>query len=372
MKIAINLLPYASYQGIEIYTANLITALAKEFPGDKFVLIKSPSSPAFFDIQAPNVSEYMVPISASRKSRLALAQQLSMRRAIKETGADMLFCTSPAAPYFIKNKVVTIHDCAYDRFPEFANLPSKWYFKSMFYAAKYFSRGVITVSAFSKHELVDLYGFSPDRVHAVHSALPELPAVTDELRAAMRAKFGVERERYFFYVGNTRPRKNLLGLLKAFAQSSVRNEYRLVLAGKIDTRFLDVAREVEGLGLGDRVVQAGFVTDEEKVALYKDAAALAFPSLYEGFGFPVLEAQSLGVPVITSNTSSLPEVGGEGAALYVDPHDTSAIARAMETVVTDAPLRASLVAAGRENVKRFSWDKAARETMAVLREAAGK
>ena len=146
MKIAVNLLSYASYQGIEVYSVNLISALAKNFPEDQFVLIKNPFSPKFFNISAPNVSEYIVPVSAPRKHLLALAQQVEVGKAMKKTGADVLFCTSPAAPFFLKNKVVTIHDCAYDRFPEFANLASKLYFKAMFYAAKYFSQGVITVS----------------------------------------------------------------------------------------------------------------------------------------------------------------------------------------------------------------------------------
>ena len=370
MKIAINLLSYVRYQGIEVYTVNLIAALAKNFPEDQFVLIKNPFSPAFFNISAPNVSEYIVPVPAPRKHLLAIAQQLEIGRAMKKTGADVLFCTSPAAPFFLKNKVVTIHDCAYDRFPEFANLPSKLYFKAMFYAAKYFSRGVITVSGFSRKELIDLYGFSPERVHAVYSALPELPSVSESVERATLEKFGLHRGGYFLYVGNTRPRKNILGLLKAYALFAKSEAYQLVLVGKTDTRFLNIAAEIKKLGIMRGVVQTGFVSDEEKAALYRGSAALAFPSFYEGFGFPVLEAQSLGVPVITSNTSSLPEIGGSGA-LYVDPYRPEDIAAAMEKIAADGHVREELVHEGCENVKRFSWDRAAQETMAVLR-GAGK
>ena len=372
MKIAINLLPYASYQGIETYTVNLVSALSRNFPNDQFILLKSPFSPKFLTVAAPNVSEYVIPVSASRKYLLAIVQQTKIKKAMRATGADILFCTSPAGPLFLKNKIVTIHDCAYDRFPEFASLFSKWYFKAMFYAAKYRSRGVITISEFSKKELVDLYGFRAGNVHAIYSALPELPAVPPDFQVKVLEKFGVEKGKYFFYVGNTRPRKNILGLLAAFARFSRLQEYKLVLAGKIDKRFLDIAAEAAKLGIAERVVQTDFISDEEKVALYRGAAALAFPSYYEGFGFPVLEAQSLGVPVITSNASSLPEVGGSKGALYVDPYNVQNIASAMEKMVADGSLREELIAAGHENVKRFSWDKTAKETMEVLREAAQK
>jgi glycosyltransferase involved in cell wall biosynthesis len=370
MKIAINLLPYASYQGIETYTVNLISALARNFPNDQFILLKSPFSPKFLTVAAPNVSEYIIPVSGARKYLLAIAQQIKVKNAMRETGADILFCTSPAGPLFLKNKIVTIHDCAYDRFPESTNIFLKWYFKAMFYAAKYRSRGVVTISEFSKKELVDLYGFRAERVHAIYSALPELPAVNDVFQAGMLEKFGIEKGKYFFSIGNTRPRKNIGGLLGAFARFSRLQDYKLVLAGKMDTRFMDVSTEATKLGIASHVIQTDFISDEEKVALYKGAVALAFPSYYEGFGFPVLEAQSLGVPVITSNTSSLPEVGGSQGAVYVDPYNVQSIASAMEKMVADGPLHEELIAAGRENVKRFSWDKTAKETMEVLRVAA--
>jgi glycosyltransferase involved in cell wall biosynthesis len=370
MKVAINLLPFTDYQGLEVYTINLINALSKKFSEDEFILLKTPFSPEAFAVFAPNVSEYIIPVSMPRKSFFAVAQQLAIGRAMRAAGAEILFCTSPAGPLFMKNKIVTIHDCAYDRFPEFANLFSKWYFKMMFYSAKYRSRGVITISEFSKRELIDLYGFRPDRVHAIYSALPELPAVSGLLEEGVLKKFGLEKGKYFFYIGNTRPRKNIKGLLDAFSHFSRHEDYKLVLAGKIDTRFIDVSAEAARLGIASRVVQTDFISDEEKVALYKGAAALTFPSYYEGFGFPVLEAQSLGVPVITSNTSSLPEVGGSQGAVYVDPYNVQSIASAMEKMVADGPLHEELIAAGRENVKRFSWDKTAKETMEVLRVAA--
>ncbi len=371
MKIAINLLPSLSYQGIEAYSVNLINALAENFPDDEFVLIKSPFSPDFFDFHHKNVSAYVIPVKRPRKYLLAIAQQRKIKKAMKDTGADILFCPSPAAPFFIKNKIVTIHDCAYDRFPEFANLASKLYFKAMFYAAKHYSKGVITVSEFAKKELVGLYGFRTTQVYAIPLALPESPAIADAAQEEVLKKFNAKKRRYFFYIGDTRPRKNILGLLCAFALFPRRENYKLVLAGKIEKRFLDVADEAKKLHVADSIVQTGFVSDEEKVALYKNAVALIFPSYYEGFGLPVLEAQSFGTPVITSEISSLPEVGGEGA-LYIDPYNPYAIVSAMDTLLDDIVITERLVMAGYKNIGRFSWNRTATETMAVLRKAANK
>ncbi len=142
-----------------------------------------------------------------------------------------------------------------------------------------------------------------------------------------------------------------------------------MLAGKRGWLYDDLFAQVTRLGLASRVVFPGYVEEADLPALLSGALALVFPSLYEGFGIPVLEAGACGVPVITSNTSSLPEVAGD-AALLVDPHDVDAIADAMFRIATDAELRAELDRRGQENVKRFSWEKCARETLAVLEEAA--
>jgi glycosyltransferase involved in cell wall biosynthesis len=181
---------------------------------------------------------------------------------------------------------------------------------------------------------------------------------------------------YLLYVGTLQPRKNLSRLIEAFARLAgapafadvqQSDSLRLVLAGRRGWLYDDLVAQVERLGLAGRVFFPGYVADADLPALYSGALAFVFPSLYEGFGLPVLEAGACGVPVITSNTSSLPEVAGD-AALLVDPHDVDAIAEAMYRLVTDEALRAELVRRGFENVKRFSWEKCARETLAVLEE----
>ncbi len=146
-------------------------------------------------------------------------------------------------------------------------------------------------------------------------------------------------------------------------------DLQLVLAGRHGWLYHELFTQVSRLGLAGRVVFTGYVDEDDLPALYGGALALVYPSLYEGFGMPVLEAQSCGVPVMTSNNSSLPEIAGD-SALLVDPHDVDAIAAAMHRILTDEGLRQELIRRGFDNVQRFSWEKCARETLAVLEEVA--
>lgn len=182
-----------------------------------------------------------------------------------------------------------------------------------------------------------------------------------------------ENSPYALYVGTLQPRKNLGRLIDAYARLVAREDvqWELVIAGGLGWLGEPFQEQAAALGLADRIHFPGYVADEALPGLFTGALFFAFPSLYEGFGLPVLEAQQMGVAVMTSNNSSLPEVAGD-AALLVDPNDVEAIADAMLRLSRDETLRQTLIAKGYENVKRFSWEKAARETLAVLVEAAGE
>jgi len=235
----------------------------------------------------------------------------------------------------------------------------------MYIAAKYFARKIITISEFSKRELIDVYKIKPSKIAVVLEGPPALPKVTITAVDEVKQDFNIHGK-YFFYVGNSRPRKNLKRLIEAFGAFQKENSsYKLIIAGKIDNRFEDIDGIIAKFQLADSVVRTGFVTDEQKVALLKGAVALVFPSLYEGFGLPVLEAQTLGVPVITSHTSSLPEVGGN-SVYYVDPYSEKSITEALSVLVADKELCSRLVEKGFENIKSFSWKQTAFQTLAVL------
>lgn len=360
MRIAVNLLPYSSYQGIETYTRNLIEEMIK-IGGVELILIKHQDTPVFFDF-GNSVKEIIIPFKKVSKARIAVYLQTGIYFLLFKLKPDILLSTSPASPYFYRNNVITFHDCAYDRFREFANIFSKYYFKSMYVAAKYFARKIITISEFSKRELIDVYKIKPEKIAVVLEGPPSLPNSTIHTIDEVKKQFNIS-EKYFFYVGNSRPRKNLKRLIEAFDAFFKENSgYKFIIAGKIDNRFEDIDGIISKLQLSNSVIRTGFITDEQKVALLKGSVALVFPSLYEGFGLPVLEAQTLGVPVITSHTSSLPEVGGN-SVLYVDPYSLQSIKNALFEIAFDQDLSRRLVIKGYENVKNFSWKKAALETV---------
>lgn len=287
---------------------------------------------------------------------------------------DVLFVPAHVLPLIHPAaSVVTVHDLGYLRYPEAHEPAARRYLD---WSTRWNGRqaaAVLADSQATKADLMQAYGVREDKIHVVYLGRDaSLEQVANPLRlASIRAKYDLA-QRYLLYVGTLQPRKNLVRVVQAFSCVASRPELsdvQLVLAGKkgwlYDALFEQVTRE----GLAERVIFPGYVPDEELPALLSAATAFVFPSLYEGFGIPVLEAGGCGLPVITSNTSSLPEVAGD-AALLVDPHDVDAIAEAMYRIVTDRELAAELTRRGHENVKRFSWEKCARETLAVLESVA--
>ena len=265
-------------------------------------------------------------------------------------------------------RVLSIHDAIAFQLPEayplLNNLLHRWYVPRTLPNVD----AVITHSAHAKGDLEQFLHLSPDRIHVVSPGVSEVfRQAPDESPAEVAARHGL-RQPYVLNVGVKQARKNLPGLLAAFAQLNARLPgYQLALVGPTLWRHGDLRETIGTLGLNGAVRVLGFVPDEDLRALYSQANVFVFPSLYEGFGLPVLEAMSCGVPVVCSNTTSLPEVGGDVAVL-VDPRDPAAIARAMEEVLTDPELASSLRARGRERAREFTWDRYADSTMRVYEE----
>jgi len=366
MKIAINLLPFTSYQGTEVFIVNLINELIEVAHNEKIIIIKHNFSPEWLKFEGRNVENVVINFNKVNRKILLFYQQFKFYFLLKKINPSVLFCPSPIGPFFYKKKVVVIHDCAFSHFSEFKNILSKIYFKSLYLSAKHFSKAIITVSEFSKKELIDHYGIEPEKIAVIYHGVPKLPDVDDNFVQKIVRKFKLYSP-YFLYVGNTRPRKNIIGLLKGFKIFLQKHpNCKLVLAGKIDNQFLNIQEKIKSLKLEDNIIQTDFISDEEKVALYKRAISLVFPSFYEGFGIPVIEAQSLGVPVLTSNTSSLPEIGGN-SVLYVDPYNINEISKGMEKLFLDEDLRKDLIKKGYLNIRRFSYKKAAEKLLKLLK-----
>ena len=231
-------------------------------------------------------------------------------------------------------------------------------------------------SAATASDLLEAFAVDEARVHVVHHGVEAeaFAPVAAGGRSTRSADATASRVRYVLFVGGIEPRKNLELLVQAFAESDAQDLALVIAGGPVRwfpeaTERLDAVIEQLPPSVQERIVRTGYVNDRDKLALLSGATVLAYPSLYEGFGFPVLEAFAAGVPVLTSNVSSLPEVAGE-AAVLVDPADVHAIAKALSELVDDADLRAVLSAAGVARASRFTWEATARATAAVLREAA--
>jgi glycosyltransferase involved in cell wall biosynthesis len=289
---------------------------------------------------------------------------------------DLLFVPSHVLPLVHpKRSIVTVHDLGYLYYPQAHTLSQNLYLR---WSTRYNARTAVRVLADSKatcRDLIQHYGIPPEKIVVVYPGRDETlaPVADPTLLATVRSRHGLSGP-YLLYVGTLHPRKNLVRLVQAFAsfvQSPLFSsqcaipDLQLVLAGQKGWLYEEILAQVRHSGVANRVVLTGYVPDSDLPALLSGALAFVYPSLYEGFGLPVLEAMACGTPVACSNTSSLPEVVGD-AALLVDPLDIEAWVAAFCRIAADEGLRRELVERGLRQVRRFSWRTCAEETLQVL------
>ena len=352
--------------GTESYARRLIQALLEAGGprGHTFTLYFRDAPPrGLFSVPdgaAATVSNRVIPFPRLWTHVRLSAELMLARRAQR---AQVLFVPAHVLPVAHPlPTVVTVHDLGYRYFPEAHPWRQRLYLEwSTRFSARQATR-VLADSAATKRDLVRFCGVPEGKVAVVYPGYDDALARVDP--AAVRARYRLP-DNYFLHVGTLQPRKNLQRLMEAV--SLLPAPVCLVLAGRpgwLSAPIVARARE-----LADRVRLLEYVPDEDLAGLYSGAQALVFPSLFEGFGFPVLEAMACGTPVICSNTSSLPEVAGE-AALLADPLDARALLAAMRRVQAEPALRAALAEQGLARVRQFSWRRAAQETLTVLEEAA--
>ena len=277
-------------------------------------------------------------------------------------------------PVFSGKAIVTIHDLDFLRIPHC--IEHRWVKYKDKYTRLSVKRAekIITVSYFMKDEIVAELGVQKEKVRVVyHGVSPNFIPIKDEqVLNNLKQKYQIKKP-YILFVGGFNPNKNLLRLLEGFKKlnGNITHDYCLVITGtkKSTMSTFDIMmQKVHELGLQKRVICTGYISDEDLPALYSGADCFIFPSIFEGFGMPVLEAMACGTPVITSNVCSLPEVAGD-AALLVDPYSSSSIAEEMHKLLLDNHLRKTLKSRGFERAKLFTWEKTARETLKVYQEA---
>jgi glycosyltransferase involved in cell wall biosynthesis len=269
--------------------------------------------------------------------------------------------------------ILTIHDLSFMRYPECSSPPLLDYLMSTVPRSVQRADLLLADSESTRLDLIELLGVPAERVRVVYAGIEErFVAQPSAVVAEALGRYGLDGP-YILGLGTLQPRKNYSRLIEAYHM--VRQEHgiphKLVIVGGKGWLYEGILATIERLGLGEQVRLIGYAQDADLPALYTGASAFAFPSLYEGFGIPVLEAMACGTPVVTANTSSLPEVAGD-AALTVDPEDTEALAGALWQVLSDARLRQALVEGGRRQVAKFGWDASARRLLGLYRMVAGE
>lgn len=285
--------------------------------------------------------------------------------------ADILFVPSHTLPVIIPKKaVITIHDVAFRSFKNCYSPFDYWLLNRSTKKAVKKAWHIIVPSEATKNDLIELYNCKPEKIVVIPHGAPEFPRLLqwkEKDKVRMLQQFHLEeKDLYVFYVGRLEAKKNLARLVEGFHRF-LREfpDWKLVMAGKRGVGFQDIWTKVEELGLQEQVLMPGYVTEEEKLFLLSGARIVAFPSLYEGFGLPVLEGFGIRRPVLTSNISSLPEVAGNAAHL-VNPLKSEEIGVGLKRLASDGFYVNQLITKGDVQLKKYSWEKAAKATFEVL------
>lgn len=346
--------------GNERYMLNLIRALRRLSPPAEFLV--ATAHPEVLEPEVnPDQQWRLIPVSASPWRRLLYDLPAIAAR----ERATLMHVTYTGPVYSPCPMVVTVHDVSYWRHPEWFSRRDLAVLRTGVAMTVRRARGIITVSHHARSEISACYHCPESRIQVTHEAADPWfcrKAGERTLPPVWMAGAGI-RGPYVLAVGNLQPRKNLNRLVAAFAQlkREKRVGHQLVFAGRAKWRESELFEVIRREGLMDDVVFPGYLPDEGLADLYREAAVFVYPSLYEGFGLPVLEAMACGAPVITSNVASIPEVAGS-AAVMVDPLDVQSLKDALSRVLADEAVRHDLSARGEKQAALFSWEKTAQKT----------
>ena len=345
--------------GTEAYAYHLITHLIPLAISNDHQLrfyFNSPPPPNLFPY--PGLIDYRVIPFRRMWTHLRLGAELAFNP------PDLFFTPAHVIPYtWFGKSIATIHDLGYEHFPEAHTADQVRYLRwSTKHNAKR-SRIILADSLATKDDLIELYQTPVNKIEVVYPGID--PLLLDEAQSRPPLQ---KDQPYLLFLSTIQPRKNVGRIIDAFALIADQIPHKLILAGQLGWRSEPILAQIRGLpeSIQDRIDLPGYIPDQEKAALIKGATAFIYPSLNEGFGFPLLEANACGVPVVTANSSSLAELAETGAALTVDPLSTAAIADGIIQLINDNQLREQLIDAGFKNIERFSWQKGAERVMTLI------
>jgi len=351
--------------GMEVAARELIPALLEQAPpGTRFTAFVNREAAAAGDGPwGELLPAVTVPVRARERVQWVLGEQALLPIAAARARVELVHSMASTAPLWGRfRRVVTVHDLIYARFPEaHAGLRDRG-MRVLVPGAVRRSHRVIADSHSTREDLVALLGVSPERIDVVPLGLGAVRREAPPPERDVRARFELGERSVVLSLSAKRPHKNLLALIGALAQIAPEQRPVLVIPGYPTAHELELRARADALGIAEDVRFPAWVSSEELEGLWSIARAFVFPSLYEGFGLPVLEAMARGVPVACSNASSLPEVAGDAALLF-DPRDESAITTAISRLLSDEALRARLGELGVAQADRFTWERTARLTL---------
>lgn len=377
MKIAIDLrsLSEGRRSGVEEYVLNVVQSLIKIDNINAYFLFKSgfrnrSIAADFFYANRNKVVEKKLK-TPNRLLNLSLKLWREPLLDLVSGKPDIFFMPNiNIGPVSSRcKKVITFHDLSYEIYPEHFSVKRRWWHK--FIDPQKRAREahkIIAISESTKNDLINLYNISPGKIKVIYSGVDDRfqPVLWSDVRLArIKQKYHLP-DFFVLYFGAIEPRKNIIGLIKSFEQlkdgNSDRRNLKLVIAGIKGWLFDKIIKTARDSRYVSDIIFTGFIENQDKLYVYNLASVFVYPSFYEGFGFPPLEAMACGLPTITSNVSSLPEVVGNGA-IMVDPYNVDEITQAMDLCLSNEDLRSELREKGLAQAKKFSWQKTAKETL---------
>ncbi|MFA6514420.1 MAG: glycosyltransferase family 1 protein [Patescibacteria group bacterium] len=378
MKIGVDIrvLMDKNYSGISEYTANLLSEILKQDRENKYKLFYNSSKghEARLDYWAKDNSKLFATSYPNKIFNYFLQRICSRPKLDKILGGTDIFF----APHFnflnVSHKtklIVTVHDLSFLRYPEFFSKRKNFWHKAL-RIKKLLNRAdrIVAVSENTKHDLMELLSIPAEKIKVIYSGNNCQEIITPQEKITDFLEKKNLKNGFILSVGNIEPRKNISGLISAY--NKLRNKYpeiknQLVLAGAKGWKYKKVFSDWAKSPYKEDIKFLGYISIQEKEMLYSSAAVFVYPSFYEGFGFPPLEAMVFGLPVVSSNVSSLPEVLGK-AALLINPFKPEDIAEAIKLILTDANIRTDLIEAGKVRAAMFTWEKASQEYLKLFSE----
>jgi len=344
------------YAGIKTYCEGLLQAIDQLNPKQNIFVIRSSSKKQF-----SNLEEIQVPINSNFPLHQRLRQFSSIPRLVKKINADAVVETAHFGPFGLPNtikRVTVIHDLTPLLFPSWHPKSSVWAHRLLLKGVLHKADLILANSNHTKKDVVQFHHAAANKTKVVHLATNETAKnfIEEDLKQHNISK------PYFLFVGTIEPRKNVSTLVKAFEQFNTNNTFQLVLAGKLGWMTEQLENHIKTSSQNENIIQLGFISENLKSTLYKNALTAIYPSYYEGFGLPILEAFNNNCPVICSNNSSLPEVAGN-AALYFNTTSVNDLLSQMKLISDDKSLRNNLIEKSKTQLAKFSWKKTAEETL---------